>query len=477
MDILAQSLQEKEVQFCINELNNMFHSLCAPFNVNVPAIDIGSLYNNLATYSNTLIRNVLKNLFEHMDMEFRNSKGRTSRYYVKNTRYRTIVTIFGDVTYKRTEYIDRDTLEPYIPVDEKLNLFRRQRFDHSVASLAASMYADQNSMIKVGKLLGRFIKGFSLDYDDRDNIPRQTIFNMIHRYNLKADKLEKKEDTVETLYVMADEKFVSRQDKKDHNDEMPRSIMIKEAVIFEGISPVKDKNGNPLKRNIINEKVVVTSIGDNIWDKVLSAIDEKYDVTNEKIKNIYVLGDGASWIRSGVNALKVCANKTAYANDKFHMVKAVNSISRDDDIKQLLYSYIFNDSKKDFIEYTSALCEGDEIKIKNANYIIKQWPGIQVMYKQLSTGCAMEQTISHNLASVFSSVPKAYGNHWLPIYLNNRELYLNGNNLVKKYYQAINDYKYVEDKYADIDSLFESTKDNSQYRILNNRIRRMTRRL
>ena len=60
----------------------------------------------------------------------------------------------------------------------------------------------------------------------------------------------------------------------------------------------------------------------------------------------------------------------------------------------------------------------------------------KTMYKEIKIGCAMEQTISHDIMSEFTSVPKAYSNKWLPFYLNLRQNHLNGYDLRKAYLYA-----------------------------------------
>lgn len=58
---------------------------------------------------------------------------------------------------------------------------------------------------------------------------------------------------------------------------------------------------------------------------------------------------------------------------------------------------------------------------------------IKTMYKEIGIGCAMEQAISHDIASEFTSVPKAYSSKWLPFYLNLRQNHLNGYDIRKAY--------------------------------------------
>lgn len=52
----------------------------------------------------------------------------------------------------------------------------------------------------------------------------------------------------------------------------------------------------------------------------MTYIDNIYEL--DKVKNIYILGDGANWIKTGLEWLP----KSINVLDKFHLTKAVNGI-------------------------------------------------------------------------------------------------------------------------------------------------------
>ena len=69
--------------------------------------------------------------------------------------------------------------------------------------------------------------------------------------------------------------------------------------------------------------------------------------------------------------------------------------------------------------------------------ILNNWCFIQNMYKKVKIGCAMEQAISHVIASVFTSVPKAYCKEKIRTYLDARMHQQNGLDLRTNYLTAI----------------------------------------
>lgn len=77
-------------------------------NLSLPINSVGDLslfphlIEDVALSARDKLRNDFKEYLEDMDYKFRHSPNRTSRYYVANTSNRTIITMFGEITYKRT---------------------------------------------------------------------------------------------------------------------------------------------------------------------------------------------------------------------------------------------------------------------------------------------------------------------------------------------------------------------------------------
>ena len=101
-----------------------------------------------------LARKAIVGYLEKLDKDFKESKLRKERYYVKDYRPRTLITMFGEITYFRTIYIDSDNGDRYTYVDEKMGIDKYIRYTNDVRCYAYEAYCDENSMIKVGKELG-----------------------------------------------------------------------------------------------------------------------------------------------------------------------------------------------------------------------------------------------------------------------------------------------------------------------------------
>ena len=437
MDILSCINDSKQTIDYLSVLNARIEELLSPIVFNPSTMSYSEYIGSLGYYIHSRARDIIKETLEEMDEYFFKLKDRTLRYYSKGYRKREIITVFGHITYYRHEYIGRNTGKSFIYVDEKIGLHRKDRYDPTVCSLIFERYSDNNSMIKTGKDIGTFLNSpFSLNKDRLlETIPRQTIWKILHRFK-RIDMPITPLNTPKTLYVMADEKYIPAQ-RSDTN-----SLMTKEAIIHEGIKTIyktiNKQTGEVYTRNKLINPHRIIAYNEDIYDLVNDYINETYDI--DEINTVYLMGDGGSWIFNGQYKLSSYSYKVKCGLDKLHFVLAINTISKDDEYKKYLYDYSINGRKKDFKALINSIISNDSSRKdmiqEKANYILNHMAQIKTMYKEIKIGCAMEQAISHDIASEFTSIPKAYSSKWLPFYLNLRQNHLNGYDLRKAYLYA-----------------------------------------
>ena len=434
-DILKEKFRNNEEFF--NELTNPQISKLNDTYLSMTSI---SLLNSIFETA----REVFIKQLELADNEFRNSFYRKNKYHVKNTRYRTVLTIIGHISYKRTEYIDKTTGKSYCYIDRKINLKQYQRIENTVIAKICTLYSDSNSMIKVGKHISELI-------NDKDyTMSRQTVYNCL----LKAEGIKVKtiptERDVKRLYVLLDEKYIST--KKEGKK------MVKMACIHEGRKLVNEKSK---RYENINPTYLHATEGN--FSKIIDQyINEKYNT--DILEEVWVLGDGATWIKSVGENIKSTDYKVIQALDKFHYKQAINRITRNEDFKKSINNYILNNDKMQFINLINSLIEAEDsekrkeaIK-KQSDYILNNMNHILNMYKRCPIGCAMEQVISHVVASSFSSVPKAYELTRLDTYIKLRNLNKSGQNvfsLVLKYLSLDKEqqkHEYCNEEYISFDN-------------------------
>lgn len=356
-------------------------------------------------------------IFESLDRGFKNSPERMRSYHIKAHTQRSIMTIFGEITYRKTLYQHKHTYKTYCFIDEYLGLKKYDYFDPYIKACILE-YAANNSSPKVAKIINDMIGNRVKLKEPFQYISRQTIRNII--LTSRLSKPEYKElETPEDLYIMADEKFVSTQNNNKED------VMVKEIVVFDGRTI---ENG----RVKLNNKMNFGSFKNNkCINDCLDYLYYVYDM--DKIKNIYVMGDGAKWIKLLPSEFKVNNDTNVSFNlDKFHFKQAIHHIGQNQLLESILSNYVTNNMKSEFINCCNDLSTSYPYREQTINekkdYILNNWNFINNLYKN-KLKCPMESQISHNLADLFSSRPKAYSLTTLKLLLNLRLLYKNKFNI------------------------------------------------
>lgn len=396
----------------------------------------------LHRYTKDLYKELFESIIIELDQKFMESLERRERYESGGYRIRHIQTLNAYVEIKRRVYIDKITRKCYYYVDDFLGLPPKTLYDPCVVAEVLNEAADNNSMQKTGKIVGRMINFDSSLKKDDYAIPRQTIKNMIMRStnndNFKEELQEL--DTPESIFAMGDEKWVSNQREQQDN------TMIKSIVVYD------DKKQISKGRNVLVNKHTISKIGspEEIWREALSYIDYVYD--EDKLKNIYILGDGAAWIKSGIDELNFNKDiKITYIPDFFHIKQALNNISKDDDIKAILFSYICKNKKQSFKKVIDALIQKypdrKDVIADKSNYILNNWKFLQTSLK-LPYGCCMESQISHTYAAIFANLPKGYKIKTIEALLKLRTMFVNNSNIRLNYFNSLRPKEY--DSFDDI---------------------------
>ena len=433
----------------INNLETYLKDMLLPQASKGDALAWPRLIESMCKKTEEEIRNQLVEYLEEMDRKFRYSEDRLNKYYVKNTRKRTLITMYGEITFRRTQYINLSTKKPYCYVDDKLGIDSRIRYTNDVAAYCMEAYADENSMIKVGKEVGNLIHAkFSLDKNDDYAIPRQTVQRMLKRVKATYIKPLQEKKRVEDIYILMDEKYLP-----DHNDpnkpgSKKKKKMTKVAMIVEGLDTSNKRH------KYLGVSFCSLYKGDFSL-RLLEHLNDRYDL--EYLKHIHVLADGGTWIKTVSDEIGVPNAKLRKYLCKFHFHQALNRIFPIKDIYDLAIDYIYHDKQEDLYELFNATLKSvkEELNINtkedeesssrytnlknNINYIKNNYSEIMNMISLENMNCAMEQCISHHICSEFSNVPKVYSGDNLNLYLSMRDNYRNKENIKMIYLLALND--------------------------------------
>lgn len=382
----------------------------------------------IASMTQELARTILLETIATMDHVFLNSDYRKKYYYVKVTRKRTLITLFGNVTFTRTIYQSKLDGSIFTYVDRKLGLPKYDRYDPTIKAKVVELYADHNSMIKVGEIVGEQIYSLFSTKKERKNfsLSRQTVQTMVNKSLLIQHPIPPSASTPDVLYVMADEKFIPLQNSNK------KSAFVRHGVIFEGIQCLSNK------RYQITNRWVYSDLKSSFWSTMDDLLHKKYDM--DKVKVVYIMGDGAKWIRHG----SMIIPKGQFMLDKFHGFQAIQHITKDTNLQGALKVCILKNNRKMFrkvIDFCLEFHKEDDSRIATiqgkSNYLLNNWKSFQRTISVPNPGCSMEAQISHNLAATFTSRPKAYASHNLQHYLLYRDLYNNGVDLLNLYLDTL----------------------------------------
>ena len=124
MYILPQILNIETKNFIINQLIDKFKEILHKFFDNINSKNTyHDYFLNLQQLSNEINKSIIINLFEAVDNVFKNSKERKDKFYINKSNVpRTLITIFGTITFNRTLYQDKITGEFYFYLDNILGL-------------------------------------------------------------------------------------------------------------------------------------------------------------------------------------------------------------------------------------------------------------------------------------------------------------------------------------------------------------------
>lgn len=377
-----KNLLKNKIFFKISEIseeivNSLIDNL---FNFDNSHIDYFQFINRISEASRKIILATIAETFETIDTVFCDAPSRSEKYYInKSNVSRTITTIVGDLTFKRTYYISKANPNfRFYFVDLIFGLHKYDHYDSIIKDIAITNVF-QSSQAQAARDISKY------------------------------------------------EKYIGAQDQE--ND-----IMVKCFVTFESIKQV-GKN----RRALVNRYVFSTT-GKNAWSKFMDHIAKRYDFS--KIRHIYLLADGGNWIKNGLHELKLYAqNKPQFCLCEFHFKQAINHISSDKDERKNLLEIFntkpFEEFKKRIDELIAINPNRKETISNKFNYIKNNKSAIKRMLN-LDIGSSMESHISHFIASMFASRPKGFSTKRIDNYLKLNDYFFNNINIFDLYRNSFN---------------------------------------
>ncbi|MCI9233791.1 MAG: hypothetical protein HFH08_04235 [Bacilli bacterium] len=423
-----------------NFITNLIHKhiLEATSNISINSYDdVFNYINVIQSFDSILSKAIISSLkayLEELDYNYTISNERKRKYHIKDYRSRTILTIFGEFTYSRHFFKSKLDDSSFCYVDRQLGLQKYQYFDPYIRSLIVSK-ASENSISLACREINEMI-GNRINLTSKPSfLSRQSARNIILTSSI-ATVSDTTLNTPDELYILADEKWIATQFQKDWSKHSKHShnkkVMVKSIVVFDGFSGFK-------RRTLLHKKVFASDY-ENIITQSLDYIFTVYDTS--KIKRIFVMGDGAKWIKALPQYYKFeSTTQVYYCLDKFHFKQALHHLAMNSNYEKYLLNYILTDNKKAFNQLVSFIKENnlkrEDIINKKYDYIISNWNDIRRLY-QYKMSCPMESQISHNIAALTSSRPKGYSYKMLRKIIRLRLAFINKQNIKKLFLTNFN---------------------------------------
>lgn len=339
---------------------------------------------------------VMGEILTDYDRQITLAPKRKCKYTIQRHDQRTLTTVFGDVRFTHTYYRKKKDGSYHYLLDEKIHLSKNERLsDYAEVDLLAE--ATNHSYQKAADRFGA----------EGQRVSKTTVMNKVHGTlaELPMEEPEAKKE-VPYLYIEADEDHIHRQ-----KTEKDGCIIGKLAYVHEGKQDVCHG-----KRELINPVYFGGQYAGNegnaaLWRRVEEYIEKNYDT--EKIQTVYLSGDGAAWIKGGVEYV----DKSIFVADRFHLMKYIHAaagqmLDDQEEVKHALYQFIRENRKASLKKYILSMKESAaNLQPIEAceKYILNNWNAIQkAFHDEHVYGCSAEGHVSSIYSDRMSSRPMGW---------------------------------------------------------------------
>ena len=405
-----------------------------------------NLLSSLEQELNKFIKDAFIMFIKELDNNYKHSLERKRKYHVKSYSPRTILTVFGEITFFRTFYKSKLNSKCFCYVDRFLGLQKYDYFDPYIKA-EVLVFVSDNNYSKTAKHINSLI-GNRISLNNKTSfMSRQSVRNIILSSKWAKPKYQKLKD-VNELYIIGDEKWIPTQNNGGKKV-MQKSIVIFDDFIIEG------------KRKYLKHKMTFSGRNDDFIYEAIEYIEYAYNLSN--IKTFYIMGDGAKWIDNLKNHFNINKNIEIITGlDHFHFKEYLWRIYPAKDVYQALLEMIISNDKNDFVRLTDEIIDSNidrKEKIEQyRKYILSHWDSIINLYKY-SLSCPMESQISHTFAAYFTSRPKGYNKEMINKLIELRLLYKNGFNIKELYLNNLNEEKIINLNENELDFSIFNKKD------------------
>lgn len=350
--------------------------------------------HNLLNSTNELNIDVLRQILEYLDLQYKNSKTRKEKYYVQQTRERTLITSLGLLTFNKTYYKSKNKING-----------KYKYYSYLEDYLGIAKWAKMTLAAEVKLINNALDNGYS--WSANNSIPnyivtRQTISSKIQNINYNYIEEVKRKDTPDVVYIEADEVHANLQSRNPGT----KNKIVPVILTHEGHKEDFVKKKELKEQHYISSSILKT---DKLWEEAYNYLDKKYDLNKEP--TIFISGDGGPWIKG----YDIAFSNAIYVLDPFHYFnkKLAYIFKKDTLLTTIADSYLRNKMINEFkLLVNSQIDKFPEQKtdmIKVQNFLIENIEGIINQHHPLyKCPCSMEGHISNKYAKFITSRPHSY---------------------------------------------------------------------
>lgn len=367
--------------------------------------EFSALESSVKSSTEAFAAGFLGAILTEMDQAIRECAWREGRYTIHRNDTRTLVSSVGDISFDCTYYKSKSEKNTFTHLLEDLiGLEKNERFTEMAESLMLCE-ALKTSYAEAAKVL-----------PSKQEITKTTVMNKVHSIADEIpDRIYDTPRTVPYLYIEADEDHVAEQHGR-YGEEENGSFISKLVYLYE----YRQESANVKGRYELVNKYFFSGLypGEEgtkkLWSRVNAFIETNYDT--ESLKKVFISGDGAGWIKSGVTYV----DNAVFCADKYHLMKYVNAaaaqmLDEKDNVKNELWHLMYSRQKKareKFDKYTTAMMNSakNPEKIEDLRkYVLGNWSAVRrTLCNKLVNGCSAESHVSHVLSDRLSSRPMGW---------------------------------------------------------------------
>lgn len=430
--------------------------------------DVSSLTVAIKEFTDVLGKELFAEIAKQLDEIIFEDNKKKKQYEPVRFQEKSLITKNGKTKFERRYYQDKETGEYVYLTDAILGIEKGERIDKKVKSEVIERANDQ-SYNKSGKMV---VPGLE--------ISATTVMRNVRKNEWKMnieERSEEKKIKSKYIYIQVDEDHVKQRNKKGCTISKIITIYTRKRTLTK---PDRIPEVKQVRKELVDKFTFSGLYKDTqeMWEDVAYYIDCTYK--KDEIENIFIMGDGASYIKAGVEWI----DKAVFVLDLFHLEKYINHLNYDEYLKSKLQEAIdqydpisteniMNEAIK---KIKKEIKEDEELgrntnrlknrlkKIENTKtYLMNQWSGIEAhdKYKDKLTGCCQEGQVHHTLSERMSTDAKVWCEEGIDEMSQLRAFTQNGGNV----YQKIIDISTQEKRNKKIEALEKRIKKKAQKKI------------